>query len=78
MAARAGRVPVLLAEEEGDRGVAVAGWADSAGPPGEWASGKRQVSPTLLCFIFLFVLFFYLIFCHCFEFKIIQTMPNIL
>ena len=27
VAARAGRVPVLLAKEEGDRGVAVAGWA---------------------------------------------------
>ena len=27
MAARAGRVPILLAKEEGDRGVAVAGWA---------------------------------------------------
>ena len=35
-------------------GVAVAGWADCAGLPGEWASGKRQVSPTLLCFIFFF------------------------
>ena len=26
------------------------GWADSAGPPGEWASGKRQVSPSLSLF----------------------------
>ena len=38
VAARAGRVPVLLAEEEGDRGggVAVAGWAG-------WAGWWRQV-----------------------------------
>ena len=35
VAARAGRVPVLLAKEEGDRGVAVAGWAaGGAGPAG--------------------------------------------
>ena len=35
VAARAGRVPVLLAEEEGDSGVAVAGWAaGEAGPAG--------------------------------------------
>ena len=35
VAARAGRVPVLLAEEEGDRGVTVAGWAaGGAGPAG--------------------------------------------
>ena len=28
------------------------GWADSAGPPGEWASGKRQVSPSLSLSLF--------------------------
>ena len=46
------------------------GWADSAGPPGEWASGKRQVSPSLslsfICFSFLFLLL-------CFELVKILT-----
>ena len=30
--------------EEDDRGGVEMGWAGSAGQPGEWASGKRQVS----------------------------------
>ena len=43
-----------------------------------WAWGAAEVSPgkvSLLCLLFLcFVLFN--LFCHCFEFKIIQTMPK--
>ena len=34
-----------------------------------------QVS-LLLFFNFSVLFYFYLIFCHCFEFKIIQTMPK--
>ena len=43
----------------------VAGWADSAGPPGEWASGKRQVSPgkfLFFCLLFFSAVLFYLIY----------------
>ena len=53
------------------------GWAAlgrSCWPPGG-LRGERQVG--LLLSFFISVLFsFYLIFCHCFEFKIIQTMPK--
>ena len=66
VAARAGRVPVLLAEEEGDRG-----GAGGLGRPGggSWAGSWRQVSgPGGLLFL-IFVLFvLFNLFCHCFEF----------
>ena len=62
--------------EEDDKGGS-GGGLGRAGPVG--LPGERQVSPggfSLSCF-FIFVLFsFYLIFCHCFEFKIIQKMPK--
>ena len=75
VAARAGRVPVLLAEEEGDSGVAVAGWAAGAAGRLGW-TGEQQVG-FLLFFIFSFFCFvLFNLFCHCFEFKIIQTMPK--
>ena len=59
MAARAGRVPVLLAEEEGDRGGVEMGWAaGGAGPGGP--RGERQVSflSSLLLFLFNSVFYF--------------------
>ena len=62
---------VLLAEEEEDKGEEV-GWAG-------WAGWWRQVSGPggfLLCFIFFFCFVLFNLFCHCFEFKIIQTMPK--
>ena len=49
--------------EEDDRGGEV-GWANSVGPPGGWASGKRQVSPSLS--LFYFYLIFFSIFCSLF------------
>ena len=49
------------------------GLSHSAGPGG--LRGERQVS-LLLLFNFFVLFYFYLIFCHCFEFKIIQTMPK--
>ena len=66
---------VLLAEEEDDKGEEV-GWAESLEELGRlgW-TGKRQVS-LLLCFIFFFCFVLFNLFCHCFEFKIIQTMPK--
>ena len=63
-------------EEEDDKGEEV-GWAGQVGELGRlgW-TGKRQVS-LLLCFIFsLFCFVLFNLFCHCFEFKIIQTMPK--
>ena len=51
VAARAGRVPVLLAEEEGDRGVAVAGWAAGGAGPGKWL-GFSLFFIFLFCFLF--------------------------
>ena len=53
-------------------------------PPGGWAAqcwavqvgfGERQVSSALFYISVLFY-FFLNLFCHCFEFKIIQTMPK--
>ena len=72
--ARATPLFVLLAEEEEDKGEEV-GWAARWG--GEL--GRLQVSgrgrfPLSPVFIYCFVLFN--LFCHCFEFKIIQTMPK--
>ena len=66
---------VLLAEEEDDKGEEV-GWAESLEELGRlgW-TGKRQVS-LLLCFIFFFCFVLFNLSCHCFEFKIIQTMPK--
>ena len=62
VAARAGRVPVLLAEEEGDRG-----GAGGLGRPGGGELG-RLVAPgklgfsLLFCFIFLFSILFSFLF----------------
>ena len=73
---------VLLAEEEDDKGEEV-GWAGQmgwpAGPLEElgrlwWAARVRPGNFLLSLFYFCFVLFN--LFCHCFEFKIIQTMPK--
>ena len=55
VAARAGRVPVLLAEEEGDRGGSGGGLGRAAGPGG--LPGERQVvllSLSISVFIYLF------------------------
>ena len=59
--------------EEDDRG-GRRRWAGPAGGagPGKWAPGKSFCS----FFKFSVLFYFYLIFCHCFEFKIIQTMPK--
>ena len=73
VAARAGRVPVLLAEEEGDREEEV-GWAGQLRWAARWL--ECQVSGWASLFYFFVLFYFYLIFCHCFEFKIIQTMPK--
>ena len=56
-----GACPSFWQGRKATGGVAVAGWADSAGPPGGWASGKRQVS--FLCSVFYFFssVLFYLI-----------------
>ena len=59
-------------EEDDRRRWAGPRWAGPIGPPGG-LRGERQVSAL---FYFLFVLFFLNLFCHCFEFKIIQTMPK--
>ena len=75
MAARAGRVPVLLAGRKttGEGGGGGLGQREELGRLG-W-TGKRQVGSC--SFIFLFCLFLFNLFCHCFEFKkIIQTMPK--
>ena len=60
--------------EEDDREEEV-GWAGQLRWAARWARmpGKLQVSAL---FYFLFVLFFLNLFCHCFEFKIIKTMPK--
>ena len=76
-----GRAPrlasVLLAREEDDRG----GGGDGLGRLGRLVApgrlrvsgpGRFPLSPVLL----FCLCYFYLIFCHCFEFKIIQTMPK--
>ena len=75
-----GRAPrlasVLLAREEDDRGGS-GGGLGRAGPvvaPGKWLEELGQVGFSLFLFSVCFI--FYLIFCHCFEFKIIQTMPK--
>ena len=51
-----------------------------AGPLGELGqvSGRQVSGPGgfLLCFIFFFCFVLFNLFCHCFEFKIIQTMPK--
>ena len=70
VAARAGRVPVLLAEEEGDRG-GRRRWAGPAGGAGQL--GRLQVSGPgrLLFFLFFslcFVLILFSILQVCFEF----------
>ena len=57
--------------EEDDREEEV-GWAAGGAGPGKWAPGKSFCS----FFKFSVLFYFYLIFCHCFEFKIIQTMPK--
>ena len=56
--------------EVGDGGGSV-GWAAGGAGPGKWAPGK-------FCSVSYFssVLFLFNLFCHCFEFKIIQTMPK--
>ena len=61
VAARAGRVPVLLAEEEGDRG-GRRRWAGPAGGAGQL--GRLQVSGPgrLLFFLFFSSVLFYLIY----------------
>ena len=61
VAARAGRVPVLLAEEEGDRG-GRRRWAGPAGGAGQL--GRLQVSGPgrLLFFLFFSPVLFYLIY----------------
>ena len=61
MAARAGRVPVLLAEEEGDSGGRWR-WAGPAGGAGQL--GRLQVSGPgrLLFFLFFSSVLFYLIY----------------
>ena len=42
-----------------------------------WAAGGAGPGKSFCSFFKFSVLFyFYLIFCHCFEFKIIQTMPK--
>ena len=61
--------------EEDDGGLQ--GWVGPAGGagPGKW----RQVGGPgglLSLSIYLFCLFLFNLFCHCFEFKIIQTMPK--
>ena len=53
VAARAGRVPVLLAEEEGDRGEVEMGWAVLGQVSG------RQVTSFSLSLLFLFNSVFY-------------------
>ena len=75
MAARAGPVPVLLAGRKttGEGGGDGLGQREELGRLG-W-TGKRQVS-LLLCFIFFFCFVLFNLSCHCFEFKIIQTMPK--
>ena len=50
----------------------VVGWAAGGAGPGKWAPGKSFCS----FFKFSVLFYFYLIFCHCFEFKTIQTMPK--
>ena len=74
VAARAGRVPVLLAEEEGDRG-GRRRWAGPAGGAGQL--GRLQVSGPggLLSFIFLFCFIFFLFnfFATVFNSKIISN-----
>ena len=66
MAARAGRVPVLLAEEEGDRG-GRRRWAGPAGGAGQL--GRLQVSgPGSLSLSLYFVLILFSILQVCFEF----------
>ena len=66
VAARAGRVPVLLAEEEGDRGGSGGGLGRTgAGPAG--LRGERQVSPGGFSLSFpISVLFLYFVLC-CFS-----------
>ena len=56
VAARAGRVPVLLAEEEGDRG-GRRQWAGPAGGAGQL--GRLQVSGPGGLLSFIFVLFYF-------------------
>ena len=56
VAARAGRVPVLLAEEEGDRG-GRRRWAGPAGGAGQL--GRLQVSGPGGLLSFIFVLFYF-------------------
>ena len=63
--ARSGHAPASYCPRRKTTGMAaVVGWADSAGPPGGWASGKRQVSPSLSLFYFYLILFS--IFCSLF------------
>ena len=59
VAARAGRVPVLLAREEGDRGVAVAAGPASCSAGPVWLPGERQVAPAPFFLIFCSVLFLF-------------------
>ena len=61
--------------EEDDKGEEV-GWAGQVGELGRlwWAARVRPANFLLSLFYFCFVLFN--LFCHCFEFKIIQTMPK--
>ena len=54
VAARAGRVPVLLAEEEGDRGGSGGGLGRAG--PGKWAPGNFLLSLSLLVSVFYFFL----------------------
>ena len=54
MAARAGRVPVLLAEEEGDRG---SGDGLGRAGPGKWAPGNFLLSLSFISVLFYFVKF---------------------
>ena len=57
VAARAGRVPVLLAEEEGDRGGA-GGLGRPGGELGRLVAPGKLGFSLLFCFIFLFSILF--------------------
>ena len=64
MAARAGRVPVLLAEEEGDRG---SGDGLGRAGPGKWAPGKLGRWPGGLLSLSFISSFLFLFSVVCFD-----------
>ena len=75
-----GRAPRLASVRPPGRGGRGQGGGGGLGRPDGAGPGKwRQVSGPggfLLCFIFFFCFVLFNLFCHCFEFKIIQTMPK--